>query len=134
MKIFYKRDYEELNLKYDSLLKEKDAVQRWGEVFEESYYELAKESGEQKRIINAYASEIGKMSVLVKKLKGSKGGFTARINKLTKENEELRKKLEESMSDKYLVKKLRPQRTPKTIRTHVKNSAVNSRIVKKMYE
>lgn len=134
MKIFYKRDYEELNLKYDSLLKEKDAVQRWGEVFEESYYELAEESVKQKGIINAYASEIGKLSVLVRKLKGSKGGFTARINKLTKENEELKKKLEESMSDKYLVKKLRPQRTPKTQKMHLTGNAKTSSIIKKVFE
>ena len=68
------------------------------------------------------------------KINGAKGGLTAENNKLKKSVEELTKKLEESMSDKYRVRKIPSGRRPKAAPMRIKSNAVQSKIVKKVYE
>lgn len=134
MKIFYKKDYETTKKDYETTKKQLEKCFNWGNLWKESYIELNETSEELKRTINEYGNEISKLNILVRKLRGSKGGYTAKINKQAKEIEELKKKLEESMTDKYLVRKLKPQKAPKTQITHIKSNAKTSRIIKKMYE
>ena len=68
------------------------------------------------------------------------GGLTTSLNKEKKENEELKNKvkdlevkLEESMSDKYLVKKIPAGRRPKTQTMKLKSCTVQSNIARKMF-
>ena len=68
------------------------------------------------------------------------GGLTTSLNKEKKENEELQNKvkdlevkLEESMSDKYLVKKIPAGRRPKTQTMKIKSCTVQSNIARKMF-
>ena len=68
------------------------------------------------------------------------GGLTTSLNKEKKENEELQNKvkdlevkLEESMSDKYLVKKIPSGRRPKTQTMKLKSCTVQSNIARKMF-
>lgn len=71
---------------------------------------------------------------IIKSLKGAKGGFTKQINKLTRELEETKKKLEESMTDKYLVKKIPMGKLPKTQTMKLKSHAKQDKIIQKVYE
>ena len=71
---------------------------------------------------------------------GKLGGLTTSLNKEKKENEELQNKvkdlevkLEESMSDKYRVKKIPAGRRPKTQTMKLKNCSVESNIARKMF-
>lgn len=56
-------------------------------------------------------SDIQNLSLKIKSLAGCKGGFIKKINSLSKELEETKKQLAESMTDKYVVKKLPETKT-----------------------
>lgn len=58
-------------------------------------------------------AEIEKYKSEIHLLNASKGGYSTRIKNLTKELEETKKKLEESMTDKYLIKKIPSGKVPK---------------------
>lgn len=84
--------------------------------------------------------EIQKLNFLVKQLKeknkkllGAKGGYTARINKLKKQVEELEEKYKESMTDKYLVKKIPSGRRPKSQPMKLKDCSRISHISRKVF-
>ena len=68
-----------------------------------------------------------------KKLLGAKGGYTARINKLVKQVEELEFKLKESMTDKYLIRKIPTGRKPKGQPMKLTSHTVVSNITRKMF-
>lgn len=70
----------------------------------------------------------------IKSLKGAKGGYTKQINKLKAALEETQKKLEESMTDKYLVKKIPMGKLPKGQVMQMKSHAKQDKIIKKVYE
>lgn len=70
----------------------------------------------------------------IKSLKSAKGGYVKQINKLKVELEETRKKLEESMTDKYLVKKVPMGKLPKGQVMKMKSHAKQDKIIKKVYE
>ena len=68
-----------------------------------------------------------------KELEGAKGGLTKENNKLKeekealeKELEEVKKKLEESMTDKYLVKKIKPAPGPRKKVIGIKRTGLSS--------
>lgn len=86
------------------------------------------------KAINDLATEKVELIKELKALKGAKGGFTKRINQLTKELEETKKKLEESMTDKYLVKKIPMGRLPKGQVMKLKSHAKQDKIIQKVYE
>lgn len=74
-----------------------------------------------------------------RKLSGSKGGLNAKIKRLEKQlNElnlkynELEEKYKESMTDKYIVKKLKPGRPPKTTSMKLKDCSRVSNITRKV--
>lgn len=132
-KLFYKKDYEFMKSENSQL----NGVIR----------KLKSENSELKEQVNNLTIDLDKcMDIksdlefklleknnLLKEISGAKGGLTKKVNELTKELEsktneirDLNIKLKESMSDKYLVKKVRAGRTPKSIKTAnirpVKNS------------
>lgn len=86
------------------------------------------------------SKEIQKLNFLVKKLKaenkkllGAKGGFTARINKLKKQVAELEEKYKESMTDKYVLKKIPSGRRPKSQPMKLKDCSRISHISRKVF-
>lgn len=88
-----------------------------------------------------YKGNVGQMRENIKKLEeekkkllGAKGGYVKEINKLKKQVEELEEKLKESMTDKYLVKKLPAGRRPKGPAMKITSHAVVSKITRKMHD
>lgn len=71
---------------------------------------------------------------VIKELNSAKGGFTKQINKLNKELEETKKKLEESLSDAYLRVKVPMGKLPKGQVMKLKSHAKQDKIIKKVYE
>lgn len=68
----------------------------------------------------------------IKLLKFSKGGYKSTITKLKNEVDELNKKLAESMTDKYLLKKIPSGRLPKGEPMKIRGSAKTSAIAKNL--
>jgi len=68
-----------------------------------------------------------------RKTNSAKGGFISKINKLEARIKELEEKLKESMTDKYIVKKIPSGRPPKQERMKIKNCTKTSMISKKMH-
>ena len=90
---------------------------------------------EQKNIeIAELKNKCEKLNSLLRKANGSKGGLKAKLITIEKELELTKHKLEESMTDKYLIKKIPKGREKSTIKMHVKDHSVESRIAKRMYE
>ena len=88
-----------------------------------------------------YKGHVGQMREKIKTLEdekhsllGAKGGYVKEINKLKKKIEELEEKLKESMTDKYLVKKLPAGRRPKGQPMKITSHAVVSKITRKMHD
>ena len=145
MKIFYKKDfqrvlgekkkiqqdYEELLEKYDNndyryfedYCKYKDKAER-----------LTKKNEEYKTANASLESKIIELEAKVKQLNCTKGGFVRAINKLSKEKQELQEQLKESMTDKYIVRKVPEGKTPKGQTIRIKGSSTNSKIIKKIKE
>lgn len=127
MKLFYKKDYLKAMKRIEEL--------------EEKMLEATADFEEQEQRYNMCLQSVETMHYKmedmkkeIKQLKGGKGGFTREINKLKKEKEELEKKLAESMTDKYLVKKIRPGKRPNTLKTKVRNTSGQSNIVKNLHK
>lgn len=68
----------------------------------------------------------------IKLLKFAKGGYKSTITKLKNEVDELNKKLAESMTDKYLLKKIPSGRLPKGEPMKIRGSAKTSAIAKNL--
>lgn len=85
------------------------------------------------RIFNL-KSMVDELKAENKSLKSSKGGYTRVINKLKKDLEETQKKLEESMTNKYLVKKVPMGKLPKGQVMKMKSHAKQDKIIQKVYE
>lgn len=91
-------------------------------------------------LVNVTLDQLKKSETARRTNAGKIGGLTASLNKEKKENEELQSKvkdlevkLEESMSDKYRVKKIPSGRPPKTQTMKIKNCSVESNIARKMF-
>ena len=112
MKIFYKKDYK---LKVIECEKLKEIIKRKELAIAKFADNLNYREEQIKREIKANAelqNELLKSSEDLKKVLGAKGGLTKENNRLKNQIEELKneisdlkKQLEESMTDKYLVKK-----------------------------
>lgn len=70
----------------------------------------------------------------IKTINGSKGGLVKQVNKLTRELEEVKKQLAESMTDKYLVRKIKSGKAPKTSEMKIKGSVIQSKAIKLVKE
>lgn len=79
-------------------------------------------------------NELEKLKAENKSLKAAKGGYVVQMNKLKKDLEETQKKLEESMTDKYLVKRVPMGKLPKSQVMKMKSHAKQDKIIQKIYE
>ena len=145
MKIFYKKDfqrvlgekkkleqnYNELSDKYDNndyryfeeYCKYKDKAEK-----------LTKKNKEYEITTADLENKVMELETKVKQLNCTKGGYVRAINKLTKEVQQLQEQLEESMTDKYIIRKVPEGKTPKGQVIRVKGSSVPSKIIKKIKE
>ena len=137
MKIFYKTDYEyikEQNAKLNGIIRELKGKLETGE---NQYNDLVEEKEDLMNKVNKLTFDFERSIELVdelrdklfktekslKEVRGAKGGLTKRLNELNnelqakdKKIEELRIKLEDSMTDKYAVKKIKSGRRPNTLK------------------
>lgn len=129
---------EGLNDKNDKTIKE----------VEKSLKKTSNELREAKEIISKYEKEVNKLKNKLneteesrRKAAGSVGGLKRKNNDLEEElsvaNEKIKDleiKLEESMSDKYLVKKIKSGRKPKGQTIGYRSSTVNSSIMRNLHK
>lgn len=130
MKIFYKTDYEyikEQNAKLNGKIRElKDQI----EVGEKQYNDLVDKVNKltfdferSTELVDELRDKLFKTEKSLKEVRGAKGGLTKRLNELNnelqakdKKIEEFKIKLEDSMTDKYAVKKIKSGRRPNTLK------------------
>lgn len=96
--------------------------------------------------LNCYIERVCEQKNIIKnleeskrKLASAKGGLNAKIKRLEKQlydlnikYNELEEKYKESMTDKYIVKRLKPGRTPKTTSMKLKDCSRVSNITRKV--
>lgn len=73
----------------------------------------------------------------LKSANASKGGLTKKINKLRNQVKVLTGQIKEKdilLSKRYIIRTIKPGRTPNTIKTSIKNSANESRAIKYVKE
>lgn len=123
MKLFYKKDYENIKNQLGIKILENINLIEESEKLKEQMLKFDREMADENFKLT---SEILNLKSELKKEKGAKGGLTKQVNKLNskleekdteikefkKQIKELEKKLEESMTDKYLVKKIPSGRIP----------------------
>lgn len=126
-----KEDYDDLWISYSQVFKCKDD-------------EIAKLNNKidtanginkmREEMIADLVATIDKLKAENKSLKSAKGGYARVMNKLKKDLEETQKKLEESMTDKYLVKRVPMGKLPKSQVMKMKSHAKQDKIIQKIYE
>lgn len=116
------------------LKKQKDKL------YEEIEY-LKKEINQQAMINQSLKENISLNNNLIIKLErkrresaGKSGGLQTENNKLKEQIKDLENKLKESMTDKYLVHKIRPSKSAPTFKMKMRSSAVESKIIKDIKE
>lgn len=141
MKLFYKKDYfrilDELRKTRCILEEEKEKKQ----MYIDRFYDEERANQVCLKTIEEMHFKIEDYKKQIKSLKNAKGGYASKSSKLKKEKEELEKqiaelneKLAESMTDKYLVRKIKSGKTANTLKTKVRSSSVQSNIVKNLYK
>lgn len=140
MKILRNKTYQGMVDKEVALTEERNLYYKKTCEYGEKIKELKNERETMLKDLCKYEDIIHKLkvneSVLEEekhKLLGAKGGYTKEINKLKKQVEELNFKLKESMTDKYLVKKIKPGRTPKGPQMKLKDCSRISNISRKVF-
>ncbi len=103
----------------------------------QAQHSIAEKYKEDIKIANATISKlskkIDKLKENNKKIGGAKGGFIKENNYLKELVKDLTFKLEESMSDKYVLRKLPSGKRPKGDLMRLKSQAFQSKIVKQMH-
>ena len=144
MKIFYKKDFQRV-------LEEKKKLENefsdYKERSDESISALNTKCVEQLKEINTLNNQLFDKEEILKlkkdleiKLKSantSKGGLTKEINKLKNQIKVLTSQIKEKdilLSKRYILRTIKPGRTPNTIKTSIKNSANESRVIKYVKE
>ena len=123
MKILSNKTYQGMVDAYNGLLEENACLKQENKDNKE-YYEIVK--------LN-YKTDIEELERQNKKLLGAKGGYTKEINKLKKQVEELDFKLKESMTGKYVLKKIPSGRKPKSQTMKIKDCSRISNISRKVF-
>ena len=127
MKILRNKTYQGMVDKEVKLRKENEYLKQRNKVNEET---IALTKDDNMQLLN----EIRQLKEEHKKqLDSSKGGYTKEINKLKKQVEELTFKLEESMSGKYVLKKIPSGRKPKGQPMKIKDCSRISSISRKVF-
>lgn len=144
MKIFYKKDFygvlEEKN-------KLKEEFENYKEEHKQTMSSLNSKYIEQLKEINTLNNQLldkeeilkekEELEVKLKSANTSKGGFTKQINKLKEEIKVLTSQIKEKdelLSKRYILKTIKPGRTPNTIKTHIRSSDNESRAIKYVKE
>lgn len=144
MKIFYKKDFQRV-------LEEKKKLENefsdYKERSDESISALNTKCVEQLKEINTLNNQLFDKEEILKskknleiKLKSantSKGGLTKEINKLKNQIKVLTSQIKEKdilLSKRYILKTIKPGRTPNTIKTKIRSSANESRAIKYVKE
>lgn len=133
MKIFYKKDYFRVLDELNKIKGELEEEQEQKEFVIDKLKEEERANQACLKTIEDMHYKIKELRDELRKVKNGRGGYTKEINKLKKANAELEQKLADSMTDKYLVKKIRPGKKPNTLKMAVRNSQVQSNIVKNLY-
>ena len=144
MKIFYKKDFQRVLGQKIKLEKEFEEHKKSSN---ENISALNTKCLEQLKEINNLNSQLIDKDELLKekqeleiKLKSastSKGGFTKQINKLKEEIKTLTSQIKEKdelLSKRYILKTIKPGRTPNTIKTHIRGNECESRAIKYVKE
>lgn len=141
MKIISNKTWDELNKKYISAVAdyelEKCNVEELKKQIEDMMGALQEKQSKITDLemkLGLYQANLKADENVIKELNSAKGGFTKRINQLTRELDETKKKLAESMTNKYLVKKIPMGRLPKGQVMKMKSHAKQDKIIKKVYE
>lgn len=135
MKLFYKSDYDKVSKELnETKVKLADAeiakinienefndLKRSYEILDDYVGKYETENKDLREHLKKSLQNELELNKKIKSLQGSNGGKTKQINKLTKEVAELKLKLEESMTDKYLVRKLPPVKAPKSQKIKIRN-------------
>lgn len=144
MKIFYKKDFQRV-------LEEKKKLENefgdYKKQIDESISALNTKCVEQLKEINTLNNQLFDKEEILKskkdlevKLKSantSKGGLTKEINKLKNQIKVLTSQIKEKdilLSKRYILRTIKPGRTPNTIKTSIKSSANESRAIKYVKE
>lgn len=144
MKIFYKKDFYGV-LEQKNKLKEE--FEKYKKISEENINALNTKCIEQLKNINILTFQLSDKEEIVKakeeleiklhKANTSRGGLTKENNKLKNQVETLKcqiKEKDELLSKRYILKIIKPGRTPNTIKTSIKSSANESRAIKYVKE
>ena len=156
MKIFYKKDFQrvlekkiELEEKFEKYKKDNKKVisslEKKAFDYLQENSKLKDSSLKQENILNDEINnlklELGLTKEKLKSANTSKGGFTKEINKLKKEKEQyeieiqdLKAKIKDLESDRYLIRKIPSGRTKNTIKTKIKSSNKESNAIKYVKE
>lgn len=120
------KKYDLLNVK---LVKALDKLQQKDKIIE-NYEEDIKIAN---ATISKLSKKINKLKENNKKIGGAKGGLLKENNYLKESVKDLTFKLEESMTDKYVLKKLPSGKRPKGDLMRLKSQTFQSKIVKQMH-
>lgn len=137
-----------LRVEVESLNSDVDLLTSNNEKLRKQNTEIKNENKELTEIIEEYQKEITELNKKLeakelqrRKLACKIGGLSTGANKTQNELKEakdkikdLENKLAESMTDKYLVKKIPSGRTPKPERMRIKSHAKQSKIIKEIIE
>ena len=137
-----------LRVEVESLNSDVDLLTSNNEKLRKQNTEIKNENKELTEIIEEYQKEIIELNKKLeakelqrRKLACKIGGLSTGANKTQNELKEakdkikdLENKLAESMTDKYLVKKIPSGRTPKPERMRIKSHAKQSKIIKEIIE
>ena len=137
-----------LRVEVESLNGDVDLLTSNNEKLRKQNTEIKNENKELTEIIEEYQKEITELNKKLeakelqrRKLACKIGGLSTGANKTQNELKEakdkikdLENKLAESMTDKYLVKKIPSGRTPKPERMRIKSHAKQSKIIKEIIE
>lgn len=137
-----------LRVEVESLNSDVDLLTSNNEKLRKQNTEIKNENKELTEIIEEYQKEIIELNKKLeakelqrRKLASKIGGLSTGANKTQNELKEakdkikdLENKLAESMTDKYLVKKIPSGRTPKPERMRIKSHAKQSKIIKEIIE
>lgn len=137
-----------LRVEVESLNSDVDLLTSNNEKLRKQNTEIKNENKELTEIIEEYQKEITELNKKLeakelqrRKLACKIGGLSTGANKTQNELKEakdkikdLENKLAESMTDKYLVKKIPSGRTPKPERMRIKSHSKQSKIIKEIIE
>jgi len=125
----YLEEYDKYRNKCDKLEEANKYHQKLIEVKDKDIEQISEK-------LNVTIFENRQLKALVKEVRGSKGGLTCRVNKLTSElkaKDEKIKQLEEELSKRYTLKELKPVK-PKAQKMMLKSSSRQSNAIKLVKE